>query len=309
VLVAKKKGIVTALSFAVVFVALIGISVWSVYFSGPAIYHFPEKINITSSDWMTLIPSQADSVVMINVTKVVESGLPLSNTFTTFFFIQETRQTFSISNVTLLVTYYLPSSSPLQNETEIFLIKPSNDAYMNLQAALSNNSDIPRIQYLGFTLYSLHVSSAKFEKQASAILFMYKKFIIYTVSSPSPLGAAEQAVGIYYSQQNSLFTQNGVVKSVYAVVKNSTNYLSLNLENYPSTISGTVGGAKAVEKVGNQYVGVYAFQFPSEDAARQHYSQVTFVYKGGLSYYLLDNFVVANIPYSPSQVPAELQGF
>ncbi|MEM0075530.1 MAG: hypothetical protein QXV84_04195, partial [Conexivisphaerales archaeon] len=149
----KRSGKIFALTFAVVFATLSGLTILLVFPSGPTIYHFPSTIPFNYQPWMNLIPSTAISTAVINVSAVVSLGIPGSNN--SFLTIYQINESLTPHNVILLANYELPPSTPYANSTEIDIFQVTPTLYLKLQQEMNKTALIPKQPYHGVLIYSI----------------------------------------------------------------------------------------------------------------------------------------------------------
>lgn len=304
-----KKRLAVTVTFSIVFAVLLLGTFAVIFFNGPTIYHFPSKYSIPLADWMGLIPQQATSFEAINVTAVKASSVAFNPAAAYFVNIQQTGQRIYFTNTQLVATYYLPTSNPQSNETEIIIFQTPTNVYEQLEQSLSNSSKIPKLTYAGYTLYFITNNDTLTRTVAQGVMVFYKEFILYTQSTPSPEGSMESALQLLIQSGQTLVQQNDVVRSLYAALQNRSNYLALFYQGHLTQIPNSIGGAKSVQVLNDHIIGTYAFEFSNLSAAKGEYKTVTFTYSNATSAYILDNYVVTTLIFSPQAAGAELQGF
>lgn len=300
-----------AIAFVAVFGLLAGITIFLVFPSGPQVYHFPENMTsfrqwINNQAWMTFIPYNAMTASAINVSAVVSAGLTSYNSF--FLNVYQIKMGLTDDNLTFLASYQLAPPSPLLNGTQIIIYKPTPFAYSILLQRL-NSSSVLREEYRGFTVYSILSNNTATRKLISGELFFYKDFIFYTGGSKNPLADIHSAIDYIANKYPSLFQNETIQRAVYAAMGEKTSFLGLFVLNFPVQVSGSEIASKAVLLTSKGFIAIYAVGFDSESSALQRFNLFKRTYLYGSSYYLIDNFDVANIPYSPVEVGSQLQGF
>ena len=311
----SKKGSnvkVFAITFVAVFSLLTGITIFLVYPNGPAIYHFPENMTsfqqwIEGQEWMNLIPYNAMTASAINISGADSVRITSLNNL--FLNIYQIRMGLSDKNLTFLAGYELPPSSPLANSTEINFLQPAPYAYNLILQKLNSTPTVVKEYYRGFTVYDVFNNDTVTKQLTVGRLFFYRGFIVYTQGSKNPTSDIQQAINAIVGNYRSLFANETVQRAIYAAMGGKTSFLALYYLNFPTQVSGSEIAAKAVLLTNKGFIAIYAVGFDSQSSSLQHYNEFKKTYAYGSSYYIMDNFDVANIPYSAQEVAPQLQGF
>ncbi|MEM3637188.1 MAG: hypothetical protein QXE12_00650 [Conexivisphaerales archaeon] len=301
-----------AITFVAVFGILTGITLFLVYPTGPSIYHFPENMTvfqtwISSQDWMQLVPYNAMTASAINISGATSVGITSLNNF--FLNIYQIRMGLTDSNLTFIAGYELPPSSPLANSTEINFLKPTPFSYNLIYQKLNSTPTVVKEYYRGFTIFDIFNNDTVTRTLTAGRLFFYNGYIVYTQGSKNPSADIQLAINAIVGKYESLFANETVQKAIYAAMGGRTSFLALYYLNFPTQVSGSEIASKAVLLTSKGFMAIYAVGFDSQSSSLQNFNTFKRTYEYGSSYYIMDNFDVANIPYTAQEVGPQLQGF
>jgi hypothetical protein len=306
---AKRSKMTIAMSFAIVFGVLSGGTLFVVFSGGPTIEHFPSNVSIPFQPWMTLIPADAVEAACVNLTAVYNIGIhalefPLIRIFNVGY-------TLGIQNTTLLATYYLPAPAnvPNANSSEIIIFQPTPMVYRTLFNGLNESNLIYRQMYHSIPIFTIYNNITGVKTLQIGEMAFFNGYVIYVQRSQNLMGDIETALNQAINPGPSLFQNSTVIHAVYASLQGANGYLSLQYVGFPVQISGTYGGAKVVYVDGKGFAANYAIGFDSLASAKSSYNFVVSVYHGGFKYYIIDNYVVAQIAYNSTTVLNELETF
>lgn len=305
---ARKSKMTTAVSFAVVFGLLSAGTLFVVFSGGPKIEHFPADVSIPFQPWMTLVPADAVEAACVNMTSVYSIGIhtlqfPLIKLF-------DVGYSLGIQNTTLLATYYLPAPNVANaNRSEITIFQPTPVAYKTLFNGLNESNIVYRQLYHSIPIFTVYNNITGVKALQIGEMAFINGYVLYVQRSQNLLGDIETAVNQAIDPGPSLFQNSTVIHAVYASLQGANGYLSLQYVGFPVQISGTYNGAKVVYADGGKFAANYAIGFASLSSAKSSYNFVVSVYQKGFKYYIIDNYVVAQIAYNSTSVLSELETF
>ena len=300
---------VLAITFSVIFIALLGVTLGLPYLAGPAVEHFPASYVVPTEAWMKLVPMNAISAGVIEVSNLTATGVDYSQFLTTFINVYQLGVRLTPENLTQIVTYVLPAASSTVNSTEIDIFRPTAYAYGLLLSGLNDSSIVSRVNYGPTTIYHIYNNDTVLRALREGYLAFYNGFIVYSQGAVNPQQEVENAMDFIYSGTPSLFDNRTVQSAVYASLGGRSDYLALYYVSFPIQVPNFTVGAKTVWYASGDYHGTWAFGFNDSSMSRGRYDDVTKLYTGGYSYYLLDNFVVGDFTLQSGGIENQILGF
>ena len=300
------------ISFSVVLVALAAVTLGIPYLSGPPVYHFPASYNVTIEPWMNLVPPNAVAAGVINLDQVVDTGLNYSQVVATFVNIYQVGIALTPENISMIATYSLPAPTTAGNNTEVDIFYPTATAYSSVLNELTSSSLVIKEDYKSVTIYRIENNNTLLKTLTLGYLFFYNGSIIYIQSNQGAtdaLTSIQNAVDFTLTGGPSLFANKTVQAALYASTGGGSDFLALYYVSFGTQLQNFTMGSKIVYYSDGNFDGKYAFGFQDISVSKARYNEVTKLYPDGSSYFVLDNYVIANFVFDPGGVDNEIQGF
>jgi hypothetical protein len=296
-------------SFSVVMVALIAITLGLPYLSGPSVYHFPTNYNVTLEPWMSFVPPNAVSAGEIKVAQLVATGLSYSDVGATFLNVYQASLALTPGNVSMVATYDLPAPSITENGTEVDIFQPTAIAYSSVLNQLNSNDLVIKENYRSSTIYRVLNHNVVNNSLTLGYLFFENGFIVYTQGSADPLGDIKKAMDFSLDGSPGLFENKTVQAAVYASTGGGSDFLAFYYVSFSTQLQNFTMGSKIVYYSAGNYDGKYAFGFEDLRVSKARFDDVRNLYPDGSSYSILDNYVVADFVFAPGGIRNEIEGF